>query len=650
MCGIAGFFEPEERLSPAEQRDVLARMCNVIEHRGPDDEGFFVEEGVALGMRRLSIIDLYTGHQPISNEDGTVWIVFNGEIYNYRELRDELLARGHIFKSNTDTETIIHLYEEEGEQCVRRLRGMFAFAIYDKRHRKLFIARDRVGVKPLHYALVGDRLIFGSEIKSLLQHPLVPRAVNHEAISDFLSFSYIPDPHTAFRGIRKLPAGHTLTFKDGFLVTRSYWDFEYPEEAPEADVVSEAAYIERLRELLAESVRIRLMSDVPLGAFLSGGIDSSTVVAMMTRAMDRPVQTFSIGFTESSHDELHYARIAAQHFETDHHEFIVTPDVCRIVEEIVWHHDEPFADMSSVPTYIVSKMAREHVTVVLSGDGGDELFAGYERYLVDRQRQKFERVPGFFRRNLMLPAARRLPSHVYGKNYLRNVSLDPGARYIDSISCFDEEKKQHLLSNDFRRSLARYNSTDKFIKLFAAPGSHERLDHLLYLDSKTYLPGDILTKVDRMSMAHSIEAREPLLDYKLIEFAQRVPASLKLRGSETKSILKRAMRGIIPDEIINRPKQGFGVPMQKWFREDLREMVIDTLTDSRTRQRGYFNQRAVSAILREHLSGRRDNSRHLWSLLMLELWHRAFIDHQPEPAYAGAKKLSLNRLTVGAPA
>jgi len=650
MCGIAGFFEPEERLAPAEQRRVLAQMCNVIEHRGPDDEGFFVEDGVALGMRRLSIIDLFTGHQPISNEDGMVWIVFNGEIYNYRELRDDLIGRGHTFKTNTDTETIVHLYEEEGEACVSRLRGMFAFAIYDRRSRKLFIARDRVGVKPLHYALAGNRLVFGSEIKSLLQHPEVPRAVNLEAISDFLSFSYVPDPQTAFRGIRKLPPGHTLTFKDGFLVTRCYWDFNYPEQEPDLKVESEEYYIERLRELIAESVRMRLMSDVPLGAFLSGGIDSSTVVAMMARAMDRPVKTFSIGFTESSHDELHYARIAAQHFNTEHHEFIVTPDVCRVVEEIVWHHDEPFADMSSVPTYIVSKMAREHVTVVLSGDGGDELFAGYERYLVDRQRQKFERVPGFFRRNLMLRASRWLPRHVYGKNYLRNVSLEPGARYIDSISCFDDDKKQQLLSSDFQHRLARYNATEKFTRLFAAPGSSERLDHLLYLDSKTYLPGDIMTKVDRMSMAHSIEAREPLLDHKLIEFAQQIPALYKLRGSQTKSILKKAMRGIIPDEIIHRPKQGFGVPMQKWFKEDLREMVIDTLSDSRTRQRGYFDQRVVCAILREHLSGRRDNSRHLWSLLMLELWHRAFIDHQPEPAFAGAKKLTLNRLMVGAPA
>jgi asparagine synthase (glutamine-hydrolysing) len=650
MCGIAGFFEPEERLAPAEQRRVLAQMCNVIEHRGPDHEGFFVEDGVALGMRRLSIIDLFTGHQPIANEDGSIWIVFNGEIYNYRELRDDLIRRGHTFKTNTDTETIVHLYEEEGEACVSRLRGMFAFAIYDRRKRKLFMARDRVGVKPLHYALAGNRLVFGSEIKSLLQHPEVPRAVNHEAISDFLSFSYVPDPQTAFRGIRKLPPGHTLTFKDGFLVTRCYWDFNYPEQEPDQKVESEEYYIERLRELIAESVRMRLMSDVPLGAFLSGGIDSSTVVAMMARAMDRPVKTFSIGFTESSHDELHYARIAARHFNTEHHEFIVTPDVCRVVEEIVWHHDEPFADMSSVPTYIVSKMAREHVTVVLSGDGGDELFAGYERYLVDRQRQKFERVPGFFRRNLMLRASRWLPRHVYGKNYLRNVSLEPGARYIDSISCFDEDKKQQLLSNDFQRALSRHSATDKFTRLFAAPGSSERLDHLLYLDSKTYLPGDIMTKVDRMSMAHSIEAREPLLDHKLIEFAQQIPALFKLHGSQTKSILKKAMRGIIPDEIIHRPKQGFGVPMQKWFKEDLREMVIDTLNDSRTRQRGYFDQHVVSAILREHLSGRRDNSRHLWSLLMLELWHRAFIDHQPEPAFVGAKKLTLNRLAVGAPA
>lgn len=646
MCGIAGMFEPETTMSARERREVLKRMCDVIEHRGPDDEGFYVEGGVALGMRRLSIIDLFTGHQPISNEDGSVWIVFNGEIYNYREIRDELISRGHTFQTGSDTEVIVHLYEDEGEACVERLRGMFAFAIYDKRERKLFIARDRVGVKPLHYAVIGSGIVFGSEIKSLLQHRAVNREINLEAVSDFFSFGYVPDPHSAFRGINKLLPGHTLTFKDSRLTTRCYWDFEYPEkkEEPARD---ESYYIERLRELIAESVRLRLVSDVPLGAFLSGGIDSSTVVAMMAREMDRPVKTFSIGFTESSFDELDYARIAARHFNTDHYEFVVTPDVCNIVEEIVWHHDEPFADVSSIPTYIVSKMAREHVTVALSGDGGDELFAGYERYLVDESRAKFERVPRFIRRGMMLPLSRVLPQGAYGKNFLRNVALDADERYVDSISYFSEEKKRGLLSNEFLREVISRDSSEEFRRIYAAPASKKRIDHLLYLDSKTYLPGDIMTKVDRMSMAHSLEAREPLLDHKLIEFVAQIPASLKLRGSETKSILKRAIRGMIPDEIIDRKKQGFGVPIQKWFKKDLREMLIDTLTGSRAQQRGYFNPGAIEAIMDEHMRGRRDNSRHLWGLLTLELWHRQFIDRQPEPAYAGAKRVELDMVAAG---
>jgi asparagine synthase (glutamine-hydrolysing) len=646
MCGIAGMFEPETTMGPYERREVLRRMCCVINHRGPDDEGFYVEGGVALGMRRLSIIDLFTGHQPMSNEDGSVRIVFNGEIYNYREIRDELISRGHTFQTGSDTEVIVHLYEDEGEACVERLRGMFAFAIYDRRERKLFIARDRVGVKPLHYAVVGNGIVFGSEIKSLLQHRAVGREINLEAVSDFFSFGYVPDPHSAFRGINKLPPGHTLTFKDSRLTTRCYWDFQYPERNDEP-ARGESYYVERLRELIAESVRLRLVSDVPLGAFLSGGIDSSTVVAMMARAMDRPVKTFSIGFTESSFDELDYARIAARHFSTDHYEFVVTPDVCKIVEEIVWHHDEPFADVSSIPTYIVSKMAREHVTVALSGDGGDELFAGYERYLVDESRAKFERVPGFIRRGVLLPLSSALPHGAYGKNFLRNVALDAGARYVDSISYFNEEKKRGLLSTEFLRAIIGRDSSEGFRRIYAAPASKERIDHLLYLDSKTYLPGDIMTKVDRMSMAHSLEAREPLLDHKLIEFVAQIPASLKLRGSETKSILKRAVRGLIPDEIIDRRKQGFGVPIKKWFKKDLREMLMDTLTGSRARQRGYFNPGAVEAILDEHMRGRRDNSRHLWGLLTLELWHRQFIDRQPEAAYAGAKRVELDLVAAG---
>jgi asparagine synthase (glutamine-hydrolysing) len=632
----------------AESREVIARMCRVIEHRGPDDEGFYVDGGVALGMRRLSIIDLVTGHQPITNEDGSLWIVFNGEIYNFREIRDDLIARGHIFQSNTDTEVIVHLYEDEGEACVERLRGMFAFAIWDRRSRTLFLARDRVGVKPLHYSLAGDTLIFASEIKSLLQHSAIEREVNTEAISDFLSFGYVPDPASAFTGITKLPPGHTLTFKEGKVTIRQYWDFQYADHKAEGPVQDERYYAERLLDLLDESIKLRLVSDVPLGAFLSGGIDSSTVVAMMARHMGRPVKTFSIGFSESGFDELQYARIAARHFNSDHHEFVVTPDICKIVEEVVWHHDEPFADVSSIPTYIVSKMAREHVKVVLSGDGGDELFAGYERYVIDRAREKFARIPRFIRKNIMLRASSALPRAAYGKNFLRNIALDAGERYIDSLSLLNHVAKRELISGAFKNSLDGRDSSEQFERLLDESSSSEQINRLLYLDSKTYLPGDILTKVDRMSMAHSIEAREPLLDHKLIEFVGTIPASLKLRGLQTKHILKRALDGLVPDQIINRPKQGFGVPINKWLNNDLREMLNDTLTDSRTRQRGYFNQNAVEAMLDEHRRGRRDHALQLWSLLTLELWHRTFIDRRPESSFTGAKRVSLDQLSIEA--
>jgi len=635
----------------AGARDLIARMCGVIEHRGPDGEGHHVEPGVAMGMRRLSIIDLATGRQPISNEDGSVWIVFNGEIYNYRELRGLLLARGHKLRTRTDTETIAHLYEDEGERCVERLRGMFAFAIWDRRERRLFIARDRVGKKPLHYTLVGRTLVFGSEIKSLLLHPGVKREVNLQAISDFLSFGYVPDPATAFTGVSKLPPGHTLTFKDGRISVRRYWDFDYSGDPaapglrePEA---REEDYIERLRELIAESVRVRLESDVPLGAFLSGGIDSSVVVAMMAREMR--VKTFSIGFSDAGFDELRYAQIAARHFGADHHEFVVTPDVCHLVNEIVWHHDEPFADVSSVPTYVVSKMAREYVTVALSGDGGDEVFGGYERYVVDRRRRRYDRIPGFLRRAL-LRASRSLPQGAYGKRFLRSVALEPAARYVDNVTYFDRDAQLNLFSEDARLALAGYDPAERFERTFAAPASRSRLDHLLYLDSKTYLPGDILVKVDRMSMANSLETRAPLLDHRLIEFAQTIPASFKLRGLETKYIFKRAAAGLIPDEIINRPKQGFDVPIRRWFNRELREMLDDTLNDRRARERGDFNHQAVLAILDEHRRGVRDHAHHLWSLLVLELWRRAFIDRQPEVRFTGAKRVNLDHLTESAAA
>ena len=644
MCGIAGISGTNVMAQPAAARELLARMCGAIEHRGPDDEGFHFAHGVALGMRRLSIIDRAAGHQPIANEDGSVWIVFNGEIYNYRELRDLLESRGHQLRTRSDTETIVHLYEDEGERCVERLRGMFAFALWDQRKQSLFLARDRAGKKPLHYAMVGDALLFGSEIKSLLQHPDLRREADPQAISDFLTFGYVPDPATAFRGIHKLPPGHTLTFKNGRITTRRYWDFNYSGQPAN---LSEEECLERLRELLAESVRIRLESEVPLGAFLSGGVDSSAVVGLMTQAMDRPVKTFSIGFSEASFDELHYARIAARHFHTEHHEFVVSPDVCRLVDEIVRHHDEPFADVSSIPTYVVSKMAREHVTVVLSGDGGDEVFGGYERYVTDQRRQRFDVIPAFFRRAL-LPVSRSLPQGAYGKRFLRNIALEPAARYVDSISYFHSDAQRALFTDTARETLAGYDAAANFERWYAAPASRERLDHLLYLDSKTYLPGDILVKVDRMSMANSLEARSPLLDHKLIEFAQSIPASLKLRGLETKYIFKRAVAGLVPEEILHRPKQGFDVPIRRWFNHELRELLDDTLRDRRTRERGDFNQRTVLAILDEHRRGVRDHARPLWALLMLELWRRTFLDRQPEIKFVrGGAGFSLSTVATG---
>ncbi len=636
MCGIAGFFSSDNRTAIDESHALIERMCNVIEHRGPDDHGYFVSGGGAtLGHRRLSIIDLNTGQQPITNEDGSVWIVFNGEIYNYQELRTRLIAKGHRFATHTDTEVIVHLYEDEGEDCVKHLRGIFAFAIYDKNEQQLFLARDHVGVKPLHYTVTRGEIVFGSEIKSLLQHPAVKREVNLEAISDFLAFGYVPDPNTAFRGIHKLPPGYSLTFKTGKIQMRSYWDFDYNEKS---QAQTEAEYVEALREHLADAVRSQLVSDVPLGTFLSGGIDSSTIVALMTREMNHPVKTFSIGFSEASFDELKFARATAHHFGTEHHEFVVTPDVCKIVEEIVWHHDEPFADVSSVPTYMVAKLASEHVKVVLSGDGGDELFAGYERYVQDRRKERFEKIPPFVKKNILRPLSQALPRRAYGKNFLRQISLDPASRYVDSISFFHPELQCEVLSRQTCQALAQHESTNSFEQIYAALQSADHTERLLYLDSKTYLPGDILTKVDRMSMAHSLESRVPLLDHKLIEFATTIPSHLKLNGLTTKYILKQAVTGLIPDEIIQRRKQGFDVPIREWFKHDLRELLHDTLLDRKTRERGYFNERAIASIIKEHERGRRNYARHLWGLLTLELWHRAFIDRQPQPSFAGARR------------
>jgi asparagine synthase (glutamine-hydrolysing) len=651
MCGITGFVDKWNATSGRrnDRAQLLETMCATIQHRGPDDQGTFLQPGVALGMRRLSIIDLAGGHQPISNEDGVVSIVFNGEIYNYRELQATLQSRGHHFKTNSDTETIVHAYEEYGPSCVNQLRGMFAFAIWDEKNETLFMARDRVGKKPLYYSITRQgTLVFGSELKAILEHPEVEREINPRALDAFFSLGYVPDPLSIFKNIEKLSPGHHLTFSRGRLCIERFWDFEYNSNGNGHHAKD---YLDELRSLLDESVRLRLVSDVPLGAFLSGGIDSSTVVGLMARQMDQPVKTFSIGFNEDNFNELKYARLTAKKFQTEHHEFLVTPDICDVVDKLVWHFDEPFADSSAIPTYMVSKLAREHVKVVLTGDGGDELFAGYTRYLTEQRRGKFDLLPRFVRDGLMNPLSRNLPHSTWGRNYLHNVSLDPITRYLDNVSVFSGLNKGALYSADFTDQLKDGSHLRAYFReLSGNVKSAAELDSPLYIDSKTYLPGDILTKVDRMSMAASLEARVPLLDHKLIEFVTRIPAGLKLAGTETKHLFKKAIADLVPVEILNRPKQGFGVPIQQWINRQLRERMRDTLTDSRSAGRGYVTQKYVQVLLDEHERNRRDHSMALWALLVLELWHREYVDKAPGSSLADPSRHRETAYEVRCPA
>ena len=626
MCGIAGFIS-KDRNAPVDEREILLdKMCKIITHRGPDEQGQTVSGRAALGMRRLSIIDLKSGQQPIYSQDGSKLIVFNGEIYNYRELKSDLETRGYKFKTNSDTETIIHAFDEFGAACLEKLRGMFAFAIWDSKDESLFIARDRVGKKPLYYSLTGSgEFIFGSEMKSLMTHGGISKEIEYGALDAYLTFGYVPEDHCIFRNVEKLAPGSYLIFRNGKIETEEYWDFKYEKIV---EIKSEGDYVERLRELLMESVKIRLISEVPLGAFLSGGVDSSAIVGMMSQILETPVKTFSIGFNEDSFNELKYARVAAKHFKTEHHEFIVTPDLVEIVDDLVWHFDEPFADSSALPTFMVSKMARDFVTVVLSGDGGDELFAGYTRYVIDKKRAAFGKMPKFLRRGLLRPLSGALPHGFLGKNYLYNISLDPIDRYINSISRFSPMSKRSFYSHDLLAKLkSKEKLSDEIFRIIA--GSVETpnpTDKLLYLDSKTYLPSDILVKVDRMSMANSLEARVPLLDHKLIEFVETIPTELKLKGLETKYIFKKALEGIVPNEILHREKQGFGVPIGEWINSKLRDRIHENLTESKTLERGYFNKSYIKTLLDEHSKNRRDHSDSLWTLWMLELWHRKFID------------------------
>lgn len=605
---------------------LLDRMCKIITHRGPDEQGTIVKDAAALGMRRLSIIDLKSGQQPIFDCSGNLAIVFNGEIYNFLELKKELEARGHKFKTNSDTETIVHAYEEFGADCLRHLRGMFAFAIYDFARKTLFIARDRVGKKPLFYAkMANGDFVFGSELKVLIEHGAISKEIDYAALDAYLTFGYVPEEFCIFKSVEKLAPGHFLIYENGEIKTEKYWDFDY---AKPIETRSEVEWIAGLREKIREAVKIRLISEVPLGAFLSGGVDSSSIVGLMSQISETPVKTFSIGFNEDSFNELKYARVAAKHFGTEHHEFVVTPDLVEIVDDLVWHFDEPFADSSALPTFMVSKMARDFVTVVLSGDGGDELFAGYTRYVIDKKRGGFENLPKFVRKGVLQTVAEALPHGARGKNFLYNASLDAVDRYIDSVSHFNDLRKKSLYSADLQLKLNGNTgaATKLFQQLASDVSTGNPIDNLLYLDSKTYLPSDILTKVDRMTMATSLEARVPLLDHELIEFVQTIPSELKLKNLETKYIFKKAMEGIVPREILYREKQGFGVPINEWINSQLKTRIQETLLEKTTLERGYFEGKYIRTLLDEHEKHRRDHSHLLWMLLMLELWHRRYVD------------------------
>lgn len=628
MCGICGqvLFDPEARVDPAE----LRRMTEAIIHRGPDSDGYYLEDTVGLGMRRLRIIDLETGEQPIANEDGSLWIVLNGEIYNYVELRPELEARGHVFRTRSDTETILHLYEDYGPECLEHLNGMYAFAIWDRRRRELFIARDRLGIKPLFYAVQpGGRLIFGSEIKSLLQTD-ISREPDYLGLHDYLSLFYVPTPRSAFKEIHKLPPGHWLRCRaDGTVQIERYWDVPFPTEGtgPRSERQPRAAYVEQIRHLLRESVRRQLRSDVPLGVFLSGGLDSTSVVAFMSELLDQPVRTFSIGFQEPSYNELPEARLVAQAFETEHHELVVEPDLIDLIPKIVLHFDEPFADYSAIPTYLVSQMARQEVTVVLSGDGGDELFAGYQTHYAYRVARLYRLLPRLLRDRVIAPLVKRLPTSTdrvsfdfMAKRFVTGAHLPFERGHYWWKVILNEDEKRGLYAADLFHQVQR-DSYEVFAPYFDAVRGAHPLNQLLYVDTHTFLLDDGLVKVDRMSMAHSLEVRVPLLDHELVEYLAQVPPTLKSSGLNTKSLLRDVVRPLLPPTIVKGKKKGFTPPLPVWLKNDLRDFVQDTLSPARIRDMGLLRPEAVSQILDDHFAGRRDNNRPIWTILCFVLWH-----------------------------
>ncbi len=619
MCGIAGFIDIQRSRDNSEE--LIDSMCKVIRHRGPDDQGVWLGDGVALGMRRLSIIDLAGGHQPIFNEDQSILIVFNGEIYNYRELGKELQERGHRFTTNSDTEVIVHAYEEYGDDCVKHLRGMFTFAIWDRKHQRLLAARDRFGKKPLNYYWDGQRLIFGSEIKSILEAG-IPREINSIALDEYLVYGYVPTPNTLFKGVSKLPPAHILIYEDGHISTQRYWDLSFTPTCQD----DEATAIERTLALLKDAVHVRLMSEVPLGAFLSGGVDSSIVVGLMSQMMSQPVKTFSIGFEEDGFSELPYARKVAKHFGTDHHEFFVRPELVSVLPQLVWAFDEPFADASMLPTYYVSKLAREHVTVVLTGDGGDEIFGGYKHY---ERELSINHVPVFIR-SLLKYGSMLMPDGMRGRNRLRNMGSDLATRVAQSYTRYPVGSRPSMYDSEYFAHLRDHNPYEQHIREFRTAQHLDIMAQMQYVDSRIYLPDDILVKVDKASMFNSLETRTPMLDQHLVEYVSSLPSTIRTRNGVLKDLLKKVAADMLPAEILTRPKQGFSPPIEPWFRGDLTNYAHELLESPRARQRGIFNQEYILNLLTVHASKKWVNhSSAIWTMLCLELWFQVYMDKSP---------------------
>jgi asparagine synthase (glutamine-hydrolysing) len=633
MCGIAGKLYSDPTRSV--ERPVLERMRDALAHRGPDGAGVWCHGAIGLAHRRLSIIDLSpAGCQPMANEDRTVWIVFNGEIYNFEALRPALEAAGHRFRSRTDTEVILHLYEEHGVDCLRFLRGMFALAIWDGPRRRLFLARDRLGKKPLVYQADAEAFRFASEAKAILQDPAVEARPDPAALARYLTYGYVPGARSAFAGFCRVPPAHYLLWEDGRLTLTRYWRLrrDVKRERPEAE------WSEEILARLEEAVRLRLVSDVPLGAFLSGGIDSSAVVAMMARSSTGRVRTFSIGFEEPEYDELQYARLVARQFGAEHHELVVKPDAAAILPRLAWHYDEPFADSSAVPTYYVAEMTRRHVTVALNGDAGDESFGGYQRYVASALAHRVDRLPGaaLLRRAARTGAAllplgsRRTSPLTRGRRFLDGLGEVPERRYARWFCHFYGDHKTELCTPAFLAAAGERDGLEDLLDAYRESGGTDLIDATMGADVQLYLPDDLLVKVDIASMAHGLEARSPFLDHEFMEFAATIPSALKVRGGETKRILKQTLRGLLPAAVLDRPKMGFGVPIDHWLRHELRDLAYETLLSPQAVGRGYFHPAVVRRMLDDHAAARANLHYRLWTLVMLELWHRTYIDGDGE--------------------